>query len=57
MQPNVLSQFADFLKEIPDPRSKQGVSPPFSGILALVLLGLLARQPYIAYIVRWAKHY
>ena len=47
-------QIAETLKSIPDPRSKQGVSHPFSGLLALVLLGLTARQIYISHIVKWA---
>jgi hypothetical protein len=33
-------QLKDALQNIPDPRSKQGVSHPFHGILALVILGL-----------------
>jgi len=45
------------LQNIPDPRSKQGVSHPFHGILALVILGLTARQIYMTHIVEWAKHY
>ena len=57
MNTAILSRFSEFLKQNPDSRSKQGVSHPFSGILALVLLGLLARQAYIAHIVQWAKIY
>ena len=57
MNTTILSQFAGFLKQIPDPRSKQGISHPFSGIFALVLLGLLARHAYIAHIVQWAANH
>jgi len=39
------------LQEIADPRSKQGISHSFTGMLALVLLGLTARQISIAHIV------
>jgi hypothetical protein len=45
------------LHQIPDPRSKQGVSHPFHGILALVILGLTARQIYMTHIVEWARNY
>jgi hypothetical protein len=48
MDTTILSQFADFFKQIPDPRSEQGISR----IFALVLLGLLAQHAYIAHIVQ-----
>jgi len=57
MSTSTLSTLAAALKTLPDPRSKQGVSHPFTGLLALVLLGLAARQIYIAHIVEWAKHH
>ena len=47
----------DALQNIADSRSKQGVSHPFHGILALVLLGLTARQIYMTHIVEWARHH
>jgi hypothetical protein len=47
----------DALDHIPDPRSKQGVSHPFTGILALTILGLSARQIYMTHIVEWARNY
>jgi hypothetical protein len=50
-------QLKQALQSIPDPRSKQGVSHPFHGILALVLLGLIARQIYMTHIVEWATIY
>ena len=52
-----IPQIAETLKSIPDPRSKQGISHPFSGLLALVLLGLTARHPYITHITEWASHH
>ena len=54
---NKILQIKEALHEIPDARSKQGISHPFHGILALVLLGLIARQIYISHIVEWAKIY
>jgi len=50
-----LHALATAIQSIPDPRSKQGVSHPFAGLLALVLLGLTARQIYMSHIVEWAK--
>jgi len=52
-----LSCLKDSLHSIPDPRSKQGISHPFAGILALVLLGKIARQLYMTHIVEWANHH
>jgi hypothetical protein len=54
---NKIIQIKEALQEIPDARSKQGISHPFHGILALVLLGLTARQIYMTHIVEWAKIY
>ncbi len=50
-----LNTLAEAVQSIPDPRSKQGVTHPCHGMLALVLLGLLAGIPYLAHIRRWAK--
>ena len=50
-----LNSLAQAVETIPDPRSKQGVTHPYHGMLALVLLGLLAGMPDIAHIRRWAK--
>jgi hypothetical protein len=50
-----LSTLAATLETLPDPRSKQGVFHPYHGMLALVLLGLIAQLPTIAEIRRWAK--
>jgi hypothetical protein len=52
-----LCALATAIKSIPDPRSKQGVSHPFAGLLALVLLGLTARQIYMSHIIEWAKYH
>jgi len=49
-----ISRLKDSLCHISDPRSKQGISHPFAGILALVLLGKIARQIYMTHIVDWA---
>jgi hypothetical protein len=57
MSPTSLSALATALQSIPDPRSKQGVSHPFTGLLTLVLIGLTARQIYMSHIVEWAKNY
>jgi hypothetical protein len=54
---SLLLSLKESLQSVPDPRSKQGISHPFTGILALVLLGLTARQIYMTHIVAWAKHY
>jgi hypothetical protein len=54
---NKLVQINAALPEIPDARSKQGISLPFHGILALVLLGLTARTIYMTHIVEWATLY
>ena len=50
-----LSALADAVTSLPDPRSKQGVSHPYHGMLVLVLLGLIAQVSYIARIRRWAN--
>jgi len=49
-----ISRLKNSLAQIADPRSKQGISHPFAGILALVLLGKIARQIYMTPIVEWA---
>jgi hypothetical protein len=57
MSERSLCALAVAINSLPDPRSKQGVSHPYHGMLALVLLGLLAEMPYVAEIRRWAKHH
>jgi len=50
-----LDTLAQAVETLPDPRSKQGVSHPYHGMVALVLIGLIAGMPYVAQIRRWAK--
>jgi hypothetical protein len=50
-----LSALADAVASLIDPRSKQGVSHPYHGMLVLVLIGLIAQIPYISRIQRWSK--
>jgi hypothetical protein len=50
-----LHALATAVESLPDPRSKQGVSHPYHGMLILVLLGLLAQIPETARIQRWIK--
>jgi len=51
----MLSRLAESLSQVTDPRAKRGIRHPFSGILALVFLGLLARIREMAVLERWAK--
>ena len=55
--PDALALFAQCLKTVPDPRSKQGTSHPCSTLLAVVLLGLLAKVSTPAEIARWTKRH
>jgi len=55
MPNSLLALLSTALESLPDPRSKQGVSHPYHGMLALVLLGLIAQLPSVAQIRRWAK--
>jgi hypothetical protein len=55
--PVCLEIFADSLKKVPDPRSKQGVSHQFRTILLLVFFGLLAEISDLAKIQRWAENH
>jgi hypothetical protein len=53
-----LESLASFIESLPDPRSKQGVSHSYHGMVTIVLLGLIAGIPYMAWIRRWAeKHW
>jgi hypothetical protein len=52
-QPVSLEIFVTCLHQVPDPRSKQGVSHPFPSILALTFLGLLANVSTPAALARW----
>jgi hypothetical protein len=50
-----LSQLEGVFSQISDPRDARGVRHPFSGIVSLVFLGLLARITEMAVVERWAK--
>jgi hypothetical protein len=47
----------DVFEQLTDPRDPRGVRHPFAGLLAIVFLGLLSRQPDFASIARWAKRH
>jgi len=55
MSATSLHSLAQAVESLTDPRSKQGVSHTYHGMVALVLLGLVAGMPYVAEIRRWAK--
>ena len=57
MNETTLQSLCAAIESLPDPRSKQGVSHPYHGMLALVILGLIAGMPYVAQIRRWAKRH
>jgi hypothetical protein len=40
-----------------DPRHRRGIRHPFSGLLAVLFLGLLSRHPDFASIARWARRH
>ncbi len=44
----------EFFSELDDPRCRRGVRHPFSGMVVLVLLGMLARIREMEVLVRWA---
>lgn len=43
------------VRQLEDPRAARGVRHPFSGIVALALLGMLARIREMEVLVRWAR--
>ena len=49
-----LCQLEAVFSQISDPRKARGVRHPYSGIVSLVFLGLLARITEMAVVVRWA---
>ena len=49
-----LERLAEVFAQVTDPRKPRGVRHPFSGIVSLVFLGLLARVTEMAVVVRWA---
>jgi hypothetical protein len=50
----VLSRLGAVFSQITDPRLARGIRHPYSSIVALVFLGLLARITEMAVLVRWA---
>jgi hypothetical protein len=52
-----LEHLAEIFSQVTDPRKRRGVRHPFSGILSLVFLGLLARITEMAVVVRWATEH
>ncbi len=50
-----LSELPKVFSQMSDPRDARGVRHPFSGIVSLVFLGLLARITEMAVVERWAK--
>lgn len=50
-----LGRLVEVFAQVTDPRKARGVRHPFSGIISLVFLGLLARITEMAVIVRWAN--
>jgi len=49
-----LSRLGAVFLQLTDPRQARGVRHPYSSIVALVFLGLLARITEMAVLVRWA---
>ena len=49
-----LERLAEVFSQVADPRKARGVRHPFSAILSLVFLGLLARITEMAVVTRWA---
>jgi hypothetical protein len=50
-----LEHLAGVFSQVTDPRKARGVRHPFSGMVSLVFLGLLARMTEMAVMVRWAS--
>jgi hypothetical protein len=55
--PHLLKLFAQTIKKVPDPRSKQGQSYPLNTLLALIFLGLIANCTNAAELARWSKNH
>jgi hypothetical protein len=53
----VTDSLLNAFQQLTDPRDPRGVRHPFAGLLAVILLGLLSRQPDFASIARWAKRH
>jgi hypothetical protein len=54
MAASSLERLVDVFGQVSDPRKARGIRHPFSGIVSLVFLGLLARITEMAVLVRWA---
>jgi hypothetical protein len=57
MSPTPTDSLLSAFQQLTDPRDPRGVRHPFAGLLAVVFLGLLSRQPDFASIARWAKRH
>src|SRR5215210_1718117 len=57
MSPTPADSLLSAFQQLTDPRDPRGVRHPFAGLLAVVLLGLLSRQPDFASIARWARRH
>ena len=57
MSPTAAGALLGVFQQLTDPRHRRGVRHPFAGLLAVVFLGLLSRQPDFASIARWAKRH
>src|SRR6266498_1118792 len=57
MSPPAADSLLSAFQQLTDPRDRRGVRHPFAGLLAVVFLGLLSRQPDFASIARWAKRH
>jgi hypothetical protein len=57
MNPSSTDSLLSAFQQLTDPRDPRGVRHPFAGLLAVIFLGLLSRQPDFASIARWAKRY
>jgi DDE_Tnp_1-associated len=57
MSPTSTDSLLSAFQQLTDPRDPRGVRHPFAGLLAIIFLGLLSRQPDFASIARWAKRH
>jgi hypothetical protein len=57
MNPTSTDSLLSAFQQLTDPRDPRGVRHPFAGLLAVIFLGLLSRQPDFASIARWAKRH
>jgi hypothetical protein len=57
MSPAASASLLAAFQQLTDPRHRRGVRHPFPGLLAIIFLGLLSRQPDFASIARWARHH